>query len=75
MLRFVAAAIGRRRQKADLGYDDLRAVPALAGLSVVPGAGPQRAFKIEPRALANVVAQDLAYPLEADQVVPLGVLL
>ena len=48
---------------------------ALAGLPVVPGARSQRALDIEPRSLANVVAEDLADPLEADQVVPLRVFL
>ena len=75
VLHVIGAAVGRRRQEADLGDDDLGAIPALAGLPVVPGARPQRALDIEPRPLANVVAQDLAVPLEADQIVPLGVLL
>jgi len=34
VLHVVAAAIGRRRQEADLGDDDLRAIAALAGLPV-----------------------------------------
>ena len=75
VLHVIAAAIGRRRQEADLGDDDLGAIPALAGLPVVPGARPQRALDIEPRSLANIIAQDLADPLEADQVVPLRVFL
>jgi hypothetical protein len=75
VLHIVAAAIGRGRQEADLGDDDLRAVAALAGLPVVPGARPQRPFDVQPRALTDVVAQDLSRSLEADQVVPLGVLL
>ena len=36
VLHVVTAAIRRRRQKADLGDDDLGAVAALAGLPVVP---------------------------------------
>ncbi len=46
MLHIIAAAIGRRRQKADLCNDDLRAVPALASLSVVPRARSQRSLDI-----------------------------
>ena len=75
VLYVVTAAIGWRRQKADLRYDDLRAIPALTGLPVVPGARPQAALDIEPRSLANIIAQDLGGSLEADQVVPLGVFL
>jgi len=75
MLYVIAAAIGRRGQEADFGDDDLRAVAALAGLPIIPGTRPQRAFDIEPRSLADVIAQDLGRALESDQVVPLGVLL
>ena len=75
VLHIIAPAIRWRRQKADLRYDDLRAITALAGLPVVPGARPQRAFDIQTRPLANVVAQDLGRSLKADQVMPLSVLL
>jgi hypothetical protein len=75
VLHVITAAVGRRRQEADLGDDDLRAIPALTGLPVVPGARPQRPFDVQPRALTDVVAQDLSRSLEADQVMPLGVLL
>ena len=40
VLHVIAAAIGRRRQEADFGDDDLSAVAPLAGLAVVPGARP-----------------------------------
>jgi len=75
VLHIITAAIRRGRQEADLRYDDLRAIPALAGLPVVPGARPQRALDIQPRALTDIIAQDLGRPLETDQVVPLGVFL
>ncbi len=55
VLHILAAVIGRGRQKADLGYDDLRAITALAGLPVVPGARPQAALEIESGSLANVI--------------------
>jgi hypothetical protein len=50
VLHIVAIACGGWwRQKADLSDDDLGAIPALAGLPVVPRARPQRALDIESR--------------------------
>jgi hypothetical protein len=55
VLHIIAAVIGRGRQKADLLYDDLRAITALASLSVDPRARSQRALEIESGSFANVI--------------------
>jgi hypothetical protein len=46
VLHIVTAAIGWRRKKTDLRDDDLRAIPALAGLPIVPGTRSQCALDI-----------------------------
>jgi hypothetical protein len=72
VLHIIAAVIGRGRQKADLGYDDLGAAPALASLSVDPRARSQRALDIELGSLASVIVQVFTDPLEASSPVAIS---
>jgi len=53
-------------------HDNFCAIPALSGLPILPGASAEGALDVDPRALPDVVPEDLANPLVPDEVVPFG---
>ena len=56
-------------------YHHFRAELPLPRLPVLPGTGAKFTLDEDPRTLLDVVTKNLANPLVADQVVPLGSLL